>query len=230
MSGNGYASSSQFTPDLNVVSGQGGGEEIGCCIQKKDGSFLRHHLLIDANEAKVSPITECGDESITVTEIMEDDLDDEPTGEGNFNSWNKLVVAANMAKKAETLVVNKQPSHKKSDKQIVHDIDVRWHPCDQNGCDYKSKQASQLKTHKRQVHYIDVRWHRCDQDGCDYKAKQASHVKRHKANVHDIDVRWFPCDQDGCDYKSKRAENLKQHKQAIHGTSKDTHSKETFKS
>jgi hypothetical protein len=54
MSGYDYASSSQFTPDLNVVSGQGGGEEIGCCIQNKDGSFLRHHLLIDANEAKVS--------------------------------------------------------------------------------------------------------------------------------------------------------------------------------
>ena len=58
----------------------------------------RQPLSIDANEAKATPITECGDESITVTEIIRDDLDDEPKGAGNFNSWTKLVVAANMAK------------------------------------------------------------------------------------------------------------------------------------
>ena len=103
--------------------------------------YARHQHLL--NEAEVSPITECGDESITVTKFLRE------VPPGNFNSWNKLVVAANMAKKAETLVVNKQPSHKKSDKPIVHDIDVRWHHCDQDGCDYKAKQACSIKQHKQ---------------------------------------------------------------------------------
>ena len=69
-----------------------------------------------------------------------------------------------MAKKAETLVVNKEHSHEKSDKQIVHDIAVRWHPCDQDGCDYKAKEAGTLKGHRQHVHDIDVRRHHCDQD------------------------------------------------------------------
>ena len=94
---------------------------------------------------------------------------------------------------------------------IDNGVDICWHQCDQEGCDYKAKLACNLKLHKANIHDIEVRWHNCDQDGCDYKAKEARSLKKHKANIHDIDVRWNHCDQDGCDYKAKDAGNLKTH-------------------
>ena len=81
----------------------------------------------------------------------------------------------------------------KRHKAFKHNIDVTWHVCDQEGCDYKSKNTSNLKQHKADVHNIDVTWHVCDQEGCDYKSKQASNLKQHKEFLHDIGTNECEC-------------------------------------
>ena len=58
----------------------------------------------------------------------------------------------------------------KKHQQGVHNIDVVWHRCDQEGYEYKAKHT--IKKHKQNVHNIDVKWHRCDQEGCEYKTKE----------------------------------------------------------
>ena len=70
----------------------------------------------------------------------------------------------------------------------VQDINVTWHYCDQDGCDYKAKQAGNLKQHKADVHDIDATWHHCDQDDCDFKAKIAANLKRHKLRKHNTNI------------------------------------------
>ena len=35
---------------------------------------------------------------------------------------------------------------------IDNGVDIRWHHCNEDGCDYKAKHAGNLKTHKVNVH------------------------------------------------------------------------------
>ena len=104
----------------------------------------------------------------------------------------------------------------KAHKSNIHEIDVVWVHCDQEGCDFKTKTAASLTKHKANVHDIDVIWHHCNQEGCEYKCKYDQNLKIHKSHIHDIDVTWFHCEQEGCDFKFKVKESLLRHKANIH--------------
>jgi hypothetical protein len=99
---------------------------------------------------------------------------------------------------------------------FIHNIDVKWHPCPEDGCKYKAKENSHLKTHLAHIHNINVKWHPCPEDGCKYKAKENSHLKKHLANIHNINVKWYHCPEDGCKYKSKDNGTLTRHLADVH--------------
>ena len=64
---------------------------------------------------------------------------------------------------------------------MVHDVDVTFYLCGDDGCEYKAKVTSSVRTHKAMVHDIDVTYYVCVVEGCDYKAKVAGNVRTHKA-------------------------------------------------
>ena len=60
----------------------------------------------------------------------------------------------------------------KKHKASIHNIDVKWFPCDL--CDKRFKSNGQLKKHKANIHDIDIVWYSCNI--CDYKTKQKIHI------------------------------------------------------
>ena len=59
----------------------------------------------------------------------------------------------------------------------VHDMDVLWWFCDDEGCEHNTKSNSKITKHKATRHNLgDVPWKECPQ--CDYKAKTAGNVNR----------------------------------------------------
>ena len=100
---------------------------------------------------------------------------------------------------------------------MVHDIDVRWHPCDQDGCDYKAKLAGDLKNTNSMFMILTFvgfpvitattrlrkqaaskntnkgntrnKTHTCKK----YTLKNKIQPLPNLQYVHDIDVQWFKC-------------------------------------
>lgn len=97
----------------------------------------------------------------------------------------------------------------------IHDINVVWHHCGVDGCEYKSKDKYNLDKHKANIHNINRVWYVCDIDGCTKEFKDSSTFKRHQSAVHNIDVKWFNCDL--CTDKFKTSENLNRHIRNVHG-------------
>ena len=98
-------------------------------------------------------------------------------------------------------------------KKICH---LRWHRCDEPGCNYSCKIKGNLKKHKAYAHDKNVTWFYCNEPECNYKCKQKYDLKKHHANKHNKNVTWFYCDEPGCNYKCKEKGHLKTHQAFKH--------------
>ena len=92
-----------------------------------------------------------------------------------------------------------------------HEINVRWHCCD--NCDYKAKRAATLKQHRADVQDVDVQWFDCTQPSCSYRAKKKVRIRLHLAGIHNIGAKFLNCKVEGCDYKCKthQSGNMRRH-------------------
>ena len=65
-----------------------------------------------------------------------------------------------------------------------HDVDVRWHYCDQPACQFRCKSGSGVTRHKAHVHGIGTRWYACPHPNCVYVTKQRGHLPVHVRRHH----------------------------------------------
>ena len=93
----------------------------------------------------------------------------------------------------------------------IHDINVKWYRCDQEGCTYKAKVDASVREHQSNIHDIKVDWYECSYRNCEYKAKVESSIKKHLSNIHDIGVKWYRCPEKECEYKAKANGSIKRH-------------------
>lgn len=96
----------------------------------------------------------------------------------------------------------------------IHDINVVWHHCGVDGCEYKCKDKYNLDKHKANIHGINLVIFVCDIDDCNAEFKDSSTFKRHQSAVHNIDLIWHNCTL--CDEKFKTSTNLDRHVRNVH--------------
>ena len=135
------------------------------------------------------------------------------------------------AKEGEVVATTKQHN------AVVHGVDVVWHACTENNCEYKAKLKQNLKVHRANVHGIvsepakradgDLKAEAdiehgpaaeggCGIEGCAYKTDDAHRLKRHRSNVHDVKGAVFTCSVLGCGYVAKNKGLLSSHKAQVH--------------
>ena len=64
----------------------------------------------------------------------------------------------------------------------MHDIDVLWWFCDNEGCEHRAKKNSHISTHKAHVHNVGIQWKQCPD--CDFKAKTNGYINKHIKRMH----------------------------------------------
>jgi len=66
----------------------------------------------------------------------------------------------------------------------AHNVGVRWHVCDQDGCTFQTKTASALVKHKSNRHDLNVVWQNCLVPGCGFVCKQRGNLLQHARWMH----------------------------------------------